>query len=80
MLSVTADRTGEKITKLSAEVKLQIEELSALNTSLSIESKKLDRLVILCSTYMMKLEYVQLAMKRLECQYTGRDQMPPPSP
>lgn len=42
MLSVTADRTGEKITKLSAEVKVQIEELSALNTSLSIESKKLD--------------------------------------
>ena len=46
MLSVTADRTGEKITKLSAEAKLQIEELSALNMSISVESKKLDRLVI----------------------------------
>ena len=66
--------------KFPAEVKLQIEQLPAVCTSLSIESKKLDRLMISCSTYIMKLEYVQVAIKRLECQYPGRDQMPPPSP
>ena len=62
MLSVTVDRSGEMIMNLSVEVKLLSERLSALYTSLSIGSKKLDRLVISCSTYIMKIEYVQVVM------------------
>lgn len=54
--------------KLSAEIKLQIEQLPALCTSLSMESQKLDRLVILCSTYIMRLKDMQVVIKRLECQ------------